>query len=260
MGKYKEVTKELIQLVQEKKSGKEISKILNLDYSTVHAKLRKLGISLPNYHNSLKFDNTVFETIDSEEKAYWLGFLYADGYISATVNTVELSLKGSDIEHLKKYREFVKGHAEVKLSTISCNGKDFTRCRYSLTDKHYKETLVHLGCIPRKSLNLKFPSLDIFSYPNLIYPFIRGYVDGDGCLTFSKSGRLVLQILGTKEFLSGIQKIFPQFHIYKKDKRSNVYAMSCACTPADEVAKKLYSDATIFLKRKYDRFCRAVQK
>lgn len=42
--------------------------------------------------------------IDTEEKAYWLGFLYADGAVSKNTNTIELSLKSSDISHLEKYK------------------------------------------------------------------------------------------------------------------------------------------------------------
>ena len=41
-----------------------------------------------------------FKEIDTEDKSYWLGFLYADGSVRKNTNTVELSLKGSDIEHL----------------------------------------------------------------------------------------------------------------------------------------------------------------
>ena len=74
----------LIELVNQKKSGKQISREMHIDYSNMHRWLRKLGINLPNYHNELKFDNTVFDVIDTEEKAYWLGFLYADGYVEKT--------------------------------------------------------------------------------------------------------------------------------------------------------------------------------
>ena len=87
-------------MYKEGKSGTEIAKSLNTHRSVVYRKLNKIGIKIPNYHNSLKFDNTVFDIINTEEKAYWLGFLYADGSVSKNRNVVELSLKGSDIEHL----------------------------------------------------------------------------------------------------------------------------------------------------------------
>ena len=259
MGKYREVTTELLELVAQHKSGKEISRILNLDYSTVHSKLRKLNINLPNYHNTLKFDNTVFDIIDTEEKAYWLGFLYADGYISSTNNTVELSLKSTDYEHLNKFKVFLQYRGDVKISSIKCKDKSYSRCRLSVTDKHFHDRLVRLGCIPKKSLILKFPSLNIFSNKDLVIDFIRGYIDGDGCLSFTSNGRLTVQIVGTKEFLDGIISIFPQiFSKRRKDKRSlnNTYTLDCACSKADYIASKLYEKATIYLDRKYERYKR----
>ena len=258
MGKYKEVTKELIELVKQKKSGREISEILGINYVTVHKKLRKLGIHLYNYHNELKFDDTVFDIIDTEEKAYWLGFLYADGSVISYNNSVELSLKGSDIEHLKKFNTFLKNKKEVKLSKTRCNNKEFTRCRVIVTSKHFHEQLINLGCIPNKSLVLTFPDKSIFQSEDLLIPFIRGYVDGDGCLSYTKSGRLVLGIIGTKEFLQGICNILDKDKIIRtKDKRhpnSNTYQISWSSNNADKIAAILYKNANIYLQRKYDRF------
>lgn len=43
---------------------------------------------------------TYFENIDTEEKAYWLGFLYADGYVNANEDKIELCLAEKDFHHL----------------------------------------------------------------------------------------------------------------------------------------------------------------
>ena len=259
MGKYREVTKELKELVKQGKSGKQISEILNLSYTTMHRKLRKLNINLPNYHNELKFNNTVFDSIDNEEKAYWLGFLYADGSVSANNNSVELSLKGEDISHLEKFKTFLNSKNSVKLGIAKCGNKTYSRCRFNASDKHFHDKLIELGCIPNKSLILKFPDINIFASQELIPHFIRGYVDGDGCLTYTKTGRLVVEIIGTKEFLSTIvdrySKIFtPALHKDKRHLESNTYFISCACNKADEFATLLYANANIYLDRKYDRF------
>lgn len=262
MGKYKEVTKELLDLVNQKKSATEIAKILGISYTNVHKKLRKLGIHLYNYHNELKFDNTVFDVIDTEEKAYWLGFLFADGSVCRFSNNIELSLKGDDKEHLEKFNAFLKNKKDVKVTKVCCNNKDYTRCKCVVTDKHFHDNLISLGCIPKKSLVLKFPNLNIFYDHSLIRHFIRGYVDGDGCLSYTKSGRLTIQIIGTKEFLDVLNSLLPvQASVYRKDERHkhNTYSISFACSSADCVAKYLYKDSTIYLNRKYDRFCRLTQ-
>lgn len=262
MGKYRNVDAELTRLSTEHKTGKEISKILNLNYVTVHKKLRKLGINLYNFHNELKFDNTVFDNIDTEEKSYWLGFLFADGYISNNRNAVELSLKGSDYDHLIKYSKFLKHRSEniVKLGKATCKGLSYERCRCCVTDKHFHDRLIELGCIPNKSLTLKFPNVNIFKNKILVHDFIRGYVDGDGCLTHINSNyRLSISIIGTKEFLQGIINIYPEVFngMFRKDKRcpeSNTYIIDCACAKADYFSTILYENAKVYLDRKYERF------
>lgn len=257
MPAYREVNKELIELAQQRKTGKEISRILNMDYSTVHAKLRKLGIHLYNYHNELKFDNTVFDSINTEEKAYWLGFLFADGCVRSNTNSVELDLKGSDIQHLRKYNAFLKNKKAVVTDLASCQGKVFPRCRVIVTDKHFHDTLVSLGCVPNKSLILKFPDLSIFKSEDLVRHFIRGYVDGDGCITHSHNHKLVIEIIGTKDFLSKIMELYPTLFVSIRNSKQwteYTYYTKNGGRKAVEFGSILYDNSTIYLQRKYDKF------
>ena len=43
----------------------------------------------------------------NEKSAYWLGFLYADGYVSSYENSIGISLKSEDINHLEKFKNFL---------------------------------------------------------------------------------------------------------------------------------------------------------
>lgn len=257
---YKDVDNELRELINQGKTGREIESILKIARRTMYCKLKKLGLHIPNYHNALKFDNTVFDNIDTEEKAYWLGFLYADGYVSSTVNTVEVSLKADDIDHLHKFKEFLHLQKNIEIGQVTCLGKKFSRCRVSVTDKHFHDRLVELGCTPKKSLTLTFPPLNIFSKEDLVIHFIRGYIDGDGCLTYTSTGRLVISIIGTFEFLGGIINILPSIfdRPRRKDKRSknNTYVIECSCVKADKLANLLYNNAVVYLDRKYERYKR----
>lgn len=251
----------LIELVNQGKSGKQISKEMQIDYSNMHVWLRKLGVNLYNYHNELKFDNTVFDTINTEEKAYWLGFLYADGYVHPTKNTVELSLMESDKEHLERYKTFLKLKGrEITVGPVRCNGKIFSRCRLTVTDKHFHDSLVEKGCVPNKSLILKFPDKSLFATDNLIIHFVRGYIDGDGCVYKNSNGYSVFSIVGTKEFLTGIVNVFPELFtskMYYKDKRKsnvNTYFISLGGEHSARLGDRLYTNATVFLQRKYNKF------
>ena len=91
---------------------------------------------------------------------------------------------------MKKYNAFLENTKEVREFITRTNGKEYPSCEVSVCNKHFKERLIELGVAPNKSLVLTFPDLKIFEEENLVYDFIRGYVDGDGCLTFSYNGRL----------------------------------------------------------------------
>lgn len=239
-------------------NSKEICDKLKISRSVLFKNMKNFSLSFKDYKY---FNINIFDNIDTEEKAYWLGFLYADGYVCGYHNQLEISLKGDDIEHLRKFKSFLEDKRDesvIKTSDIKLNGKTFKRCRYIIGDEHFHSELIKLGCIPNKSLKLTFPEKSIFSDDKLIVDFIRGYIDGDGCLTNSGK-RLRISISGTEKFLNEIIKIFPEFSKPKKDKRGNVYQIICSHNKADKIAKNLYENATIYLDRKYKQFASLVK-
>ena len=236
----------------------KLAKEYNLDIHWLSKRLKEDNITIINKHNSLKFDNTIFDNINTSQKAYWLGFLYADGYISngEKTNNIELSLKLSDKDHLEKYKKFLKAENKVKT--------DHFRCRFTISNKYLRDKLVSIGCTNNKSLILKFPNIKIFKSPKLIKDFIRGYVDGDGCLCIVKGIYPQLSILGTKEFLTELQKYLPldkhnklKLNDYKSS--SNTYVLTFNGNTAIKVSEYLYKKSKIKLLRKYLKykdFCR----
>ena len=206
----------------------------------------------------ISFDNTVFNKINTEDKAYWLGFLYADGAVSSRNNGLELSLQLLDSEHLNKFKTFLKSSSNIRL--------DFKigRCRINVSNKQFKEDLIKCGCTPRKSLTLKFPSKDIL--PEKLYSaFIRGYFDGDGCLSHvysdTKKQRFTVCVsfVGTKEFCKSLEEILSKENIHfswHHDKRhdDNVWSIKCNKTCSVKLLNYIYNNANIYLERKYSKY------
>ena len=60
---------------------------------------------IKNLEFRVNYDVHVFDTIDSEEKAYWLGFLMADGYVRSDSNVIGIELSYVDIDHMKKFKK-----------------------------------------------------------------------------------------------------------------------------------------------------------
>lgn len=252
MGLQKFTDKQLLELLEKKISIAKSAKILNVHRSTILKRLRKLKIKVPNYHNICKFNHRIFNEINTEEKAYWLGFIFADGCIYSNSYGFELSLSLKDENHLKKFADFMDFPERFK--------KDSYRCRFIVTNKHLWNVLNSYGCTPRKSLTLKFPDIKIFKSPELISHFIRGYFDGDGCMSLTRNDRLVCQVLGTKEFLEGIQNYTEMIRTFHKNKKhtGNTYSYAYSHTPAIKFAEYLYKDSNIYLERKFNKYRFAV--
>lgn len=225
--------------------------------------LRKNNIFVKNLQNECKFNEHIFDIIDTEEKAYWLGFIFADGYISSFEEgkksnyRFELSLKESDINHLNKFNLFMEHkYNNVKVENVKCKDKIYRRCRWSICNKHLWETLNSYGCVPKKSLILQFPNTNIFQNKDLIKDFIRGYWDGDGCISYANKQhtRLTISALGTESFLKSINEFLPKNIVIYKLKQKSTWAISANHNTAFKTLYFLYENSKIYLDRKYDLY------
>lgn len=205
-----------------------------------------------------------FEKIDNEWKAYWLGFLYADGCVikkrsnGKNENVVSLALSSVDKIHVEKFQRSIQSTHPI--ATKPTNYKDTMSVKISVINKNLVDDLCKLGCVPNKSLILKFPTDDIVP-KNLIRHFIRGYFDGDGCISINLEKRFArVNMMGTRDFLETIVDIlhnecgWRKTPICQKKGNSAFYIQSGYIRGIENFYKYLYRDSNIYLDRKLKKF------
>lgn len=207
--------------------------------------------------------NDSFFSVLNEKSAYWLGFIYADGYISKTENCLRITLSAKDEDHLVKFKEDISSESPITyhMNRYSEKYSLTKKARISIFSKQIKEDLLKLGCGPMKSLTCTFPEIQ----ENLIPHFIRGYFDGDGSIYIVKPyGRMKnpsigISIIGTEDFLKEMKaKIgFGPEKNLRKDKRLNntIRILEFAgYNIVNRFGDYIYKDSTVQLDRKKSIF------
>jgi len=159
-----------------------------------------------------KLDENYFEKIDTEEKAYWLGFIYADGFITKRKQGQNiLGITLHEIEPLEKFTKAISTNKPIR-SYISNSKykKNSVEYKTAIVSNKVVQDLESHGVVERKTFTLKFPKLP----ENLTSHFIRGYFDGDGSVFECKSYRktlvhLGITICGTESFLKDLRDSIP---------------------------------------------------
>lgn len=196
-----------------------------------------------------------FDVIDTQEKAYYLGLLAADGTVGSKTNVVQITLQERDKYLLELLRDAIKSnHNILKLNYQSRKKTYQNQYQFSVMNKHMHDSLISHGIVPRKSYCLEFPK-DLA--PELYSSFLRGYMDGDG--TIAKAEKRV-RLVSTESFCLSVQKILKDTldinsHIIHEKRDPN--RITCTLGVAGGIQTKIflnwiYKDATVFLKRKYE--------
>lgn len=244
-------------------SQQKISKKLNISIDSVikYLKINKVAIREQSYaRREYSIDENFFEKIDTEEKAYWLGFLYADGCAYKRLYLVNITLSSIDIEHLEKFKNSIKTNKLISTKQVSSGYSPKSKASsLRIQNKKMFYDVVKQGCHPAKSLILKFPTEE--QVPTcLIRHFIRGYFDGDGYISIANRKNLrkdyEVGFSGNYEFLNKLSDILSQNNInmhLSKDK--TIFRLRCG--GRKKVLKYLnwiYQDANVYLDRKYIKY------
>lgn len=122
-------------------------------------------------------DWSFFSKIDTSQKAYVLGFLWADGHNCISNNTVVTRLQAGDRSILEKIKTCLQATHPVRDFSYLSKGKVRPYVIFSVVSRQISQDLLRLGMVPRKTYDSKWPSIPL----ELERHFIRGYFDGDGC-------------------------------------------------------------------------------
>jgi hypothetical protein len=229
-------------------SQREIARRLGIGKTTVNCWAKKLGFKHQKHTVNKKF----FDKL-TEKSAYILGFIYADGNIAWNpkkgYQSLTITASAKDKEHLEKIRNLLLSSKPLLYSPKT------NSYRLIVNNKNLCNRLMTLGVFPRKSLIVQFPD---FLPDEYLKHFLRGVIDGDGSVYYcdrKRSPYFVIKIFsGSEEFLQElVKKVKEVFDIdgnVRKNKK-NLYRVEYSCSRGKKLAKHIYSNSSIFLKRKY---------
>ena len=233
----------------------KVAKYFNVSISPINRILKSNGFNLTNRRYDVNHD--YFDVIDTEEKAYWLGFLFADGYIRErkTGNSLEMKLSIKDKHHLEKFRDsigsnhnIVDGFNKVKYKGGISSSHMSTLAIYS---KRLVESIKTQGFHSRKTFTIDKPKIN----EDLVKHFIRGYFDGDGSFSFNETKyHTSFQITSAsnkfREFLISIfEGLGITCYVYNEINVTVRKNIDCI-----KIYDYMYNESKIYLERKQKKY------
>jgi intein-encoded DNA endonuclease-like protein len=240
---------EVIELYLSGINEAEISRKFHCDNSTVCRILKKYNIDT-GYPYTV--DNTFFDKIDTQEKAYVLGYFTADG-CNHKNNTI--SFASIDLELLEKVKSIMKYNGPIYREEAP---KKFPHrqgiYKLYISSRNISEKLSLIGgCGQRKSFTTFFPPEDLLP-KHLVCHYIRGLFDGDGSIYLSNQKRYYIVFAGTYSLLFPIQNIIKielniDGGLYPE---GNIHVLKYQSTQKSIILGDwMYTDASVYLDRKY---------
>lgn len=231
----------------------EISKHINRTKMAVRKRLEVLGLTKPA--KKYTFNESYFEKIDREDKAYWLGFIAADGAVVDDKETkrVKIALRFSDVGHLIKFRAAIHGNMPIKKKrSVNKKWNIYTdECLITVHSKKMVKDLENLGLYPRKTYALPFPSEEQVPL-KYMKDYLRGFIDADGSFTLrQRKGHKLpsteFSIVGaTKQFLEDCASFLSETlniraKVYDK-RKGNWRVIVSSCSDVLTILNYIYDD------------------
>lgn len=244
-----EELQDIVNAYRQGESAQSIAKRYGTSYQVIQPVLIRQGVALRSPRESRKkraCNEHYFQVIDSEEKAYWLGFITADGCVTRGKNPGEspritLHLGEQDYNHLVKLKRALRA-----TQIVSKHGQS---CSFTVFSSEMASDLAAHGILPMKTFSTKPAKVP----PDLVRHYWRGVFDGDGHI---KPDPLMLILVGDYDIVVDFQQFVlsccPEVKATVR-KTENIFAFAISKQASTRILRLLYGDATVYLDRKYDR-------
>lgn len=264
----KEECKKLKKIYKEH-TNKELAEIFNRSVNGIQCKKKRLGLT-ENISKKNRGNQHFFDIINTEEKAYWLGFIYADGYIigGKTNSELGIELNYKDVEHLNKFNSIFNNYYKVtkKIKTYDAidrlNNKPISNrvgemCLIRIYSKSICDGLIKNNVVPGKTYSSIYPMIND---KKLFLDFLRGYIDGDGSYSIKKVKnhkypRITIQGNNKECFEYISNRLKKEFNIASSIYSDRQYFKFEIHKTKDcmELINLMYDNANIYLDRKFDK-------
>lgn len=255
----KDVENQMVQMYQSGKSSGDIFELFGyktrntvLNVLNKYGIVRKKGIS--DYTN---YNIDVFKKIDSHDKAYILGFIYADGYVYKNYEGIGIQITKED-RYLLERMKHIFGESSTIID-INCDKKRLVlkgakdMVRLGVFSPKISQDLRKLGVLKNKTYVLSMP--DKCVPKKYLYSFARGVIDGDGSITLDKRGFVYSRFATKSEiFAKQFNELFPgSFNCYKWREMWYLNMIGGQKSIVSFLKKMYKNKGEFYLERKYAR-------
>jgi len=259
------LSEEVVVLHGQGLTQRQIATQLSCGLNTVRRRMKEQNLEGQSKGaRDFVINSHVFDAIDTEEKAYWLGFFLADACIAESAGTrraFRLSLKRGDKKHLQKAAKFLNHRGPLHPD----NRDNHPRLVIVFNDISFCSRLMNNGWWNYK-IGISFEILDTVPR-HLFHHFIRGYYDGDGCISYRVKKRKDGTHRKAKQWYcnitckyAGALEIMNKYIIElngpmsETKPRGTVYDLRWSNkNRVSNILEWMYKDATIYLERKMSR-------
>lgn len=277
------ISKEMLEtFLREGIFYKEICEKFNICNSSLYLLFKKYNINRINKNQKTKKNDEFFDVIDSEIKAYLLGFLVADGSVIIEPKkrngeiysyNKRISILNSidDIETINLFNQHICPNNTIEyVNNQSGAVKRKLQCKIRWTSPYMVDKLISYGINPRKTYEIDFKfNFDILVNDKLKIHFLRGFFDGDGCVSInnktlngkSYKNNVIGFVSTSKIFLTQIIDFYKNYGLDFKltcrhGKNMDYYNinLSGGKTAVSKFKEIMYKDAQFFLSRKFNKF------
>lgn len=252
-GIYAIPEQEVITRYKNGESCQVIADSFKVTFHTISNILEKNNIDRDNKYKNINLNENYFEKIDSNDKAYFLGFMLTDGNISLNENIIRLSLSSKDEEILNIFKEKTGNENKICIR----EDEKHSERTFQLRSKKWKEDLAKYGVVPQKTFVSEMPILSTDMMPHLI----RGMIDGDGWISFKShqigfcgNEKTVNQL---KEYLVKTLNVYDVKVIHTNE---NLWQITWASQiDIEKIGNYIYRNKdNCFLSRKYNNFLQII--